>query len=375
MEKKLKICFLGNAASIHTIKWVKFFAERGHEVHLISYGLPCQKDLGRANLHILKKKIPINTWPFNTLINLPFSVVKVRKIVKKVKPDIVNIHYVTSYGQLAVLTGFHPLVVTAWGSDVLVDPKKSLKARLVVKYVFKKADLITCDAKHMKEAIIGLGALSSKIKIINFGIDTQKFSPGDKSKELKDKLGIFDSPVVISLRSLEQIYNVETLIKAVSLIIKEIPETKFIIVGKGSQEEKLKKMVKFLKISDNIRFVGQVLNEELPKYLRIADVYISTSLSDAGIAASTAEAMACELPVVITDSGENEKWINDNENGFVIPVKSPKILAEKVIYLLKNKEIREKFSKGARQVIEQRNNYYKEMEKMENIYKELKNKN
>ena len=105
------------------------------------------------------------------------------------------------------------------------------------------------------------------------------------------------------------------------------------------------------------------------------DVYVSTSLSDAGIAASTAEAMACGLPVIVTDVADNKKWIDNGVNGFVVPVKDPKSLAEKIIYLLQNEDIRKKFGKINRKIIEERNNYYKEMEKMEDIYKELVQRN
>ncbi len=101
------------------------------------------------------------------------------------------------------------------------------------------------------------------------------------------------------------------------------------------------------------------------------DVYVSTSLSDAGLAASTAEAMACGLPVVITDFGDNRKWIEDGESGFIVPLKDPKALAEKIIYLLKNKDIRREFGMRNRKIIEEKNNYYREMEKMENSYIEL----
>jgi glycosyltransferase involved in cell wall biosynthesis len=103
----------------------------------------------------------------------------------------------------------------------------------------------------------------------------------------------------------------------------------------------------------------------------ISDVYVSTSLSDAGISASTAEAMACGLPVVVTDTGENEKWVDNGKNGFVVSVKQPEILAKKIIYLLKNKEAGKKMGENARKVIEERNDYYREMGEMEEIYKKL----
>jgi glycosyltransferase involved in cell wall biosynthesis len=81
--------------------------------------------------------------------------------------------------------------------------------------------------------------------------------------------------------------------------------------------------------------------------------------------------MACGLPVVITDFGDNRNWVEDGVSGFIVPLQDPKALAEKIIYLLKNEGVRMKFGMRNREIIEDRNNYYKEMEKMENIYMEL----
>ena len=375
-NQKLTICFLGSAESIHTLKWAQYFADKKHNVHLISYE-PLLKGYnpGDIKLYFLKKKIPTQIWPLNTLLNLPLTLLRVKTLIKKIKPDIINAHYVTSYGTLAALLGFHPLIITAWGSDILVTPKKFPPCKWSVKYALKKADLITCDAEHMKKAMTKFGVPASKIRIINFGIDTQRFSPGPKNKELKERLGISEKKIIISLRSLYPIYDIETIIKAAPFVLKEYPKTIFIIAGEGFQENELKNLAKELNVSGSIKFVGFIPNEELPDYLRTADVYVSTSLSDAGIAASTAEAMTCGLPVVITDTGENRKWVKNGENGFLIPVKNPEILAEKIIYLLKNENIAKELGRKNRKIIEERNDYCKEMAKMEEIYYSLlKNK-
>ena len=371
-KEKLTVCFLGSAESIHTLKWAKYFAEEKHEVHLISYA-PLLKNYGLGNikLHLLEKKFSTELWPFNTLLNLPFNLLRVKKLIKEIKPDIMNAHYVSSYGTLASLLGFYPLIITAWGSDILVTPQNFLPSKWAIKYALSKADLITCDAEHMKKEMIKLGANPSKIKIINFGIDTKLFIPGPKDEKFKKNLGITNEKIIISLRSLDPIYDIKTLIKSVVPVLKEQHEIKFIIAGKGPQEKELKDFAEELNISKNIKFIGFISNEELPKYLRLADIYVSTSLSDAGISASTSEAMACGVPVVVTDTGENEKWIDSGKNGFIIPVKQPEILAEKIIYLLKNENTRKEFGEKSRKIIEERNDYYKEMEKIENIYYKL----
>ena len=117
--------------------------------------------------------------------------------------------------------------------------------------------------------------------------------------------------------------------------------------------------------------MGKVEESEMVTYLQLSDIYVSTSISESGLASSTAEAMACELPVINTDTGDINLWIKNGEGGFIIPTESPKILAEKIIYLLKYEKERTKFGKINRKIIKERNNYYKEMAKMENVYEKL----
>jgi glycosyltransferase involved in cell wall biosynthesis len=303
----------------------------------------------------------------------PFNFLKLCKIVKKIQPDIFHAHYAGVNGFLAALVGFHPFVLTAWGSDVLIAGKSFVKS-FFVKYSLNKADLITCDAGHMQKVMVKLGVPDSKIKIIYFGIDILKFIPGEKSEALKSKLSVSGCPVVISLRNLEPVYNIETLIRAIPFVLNELPNVKFIIAGRGSEEGNLKKLAEDHKVSQSIRFVSWIPQDELPQYLRLADIYVSISLSDAGIASSTAEAMACGICPIITDFGDNKEWVKNGENGILIPLRDHKFLAEKIIYLLKNPEEMLKLGSNARVIIEEKNSYYKEMEKMNKLYESLKKK-
>jgi glycosyltransferase involved in cell wall biosynthesis len=340
-------------------KWVKYFAEKGYDVYLATFNETSQIE-----------GVKVRKLRYFSKFAYPLRILAVKKAVKEIDPDILHAHYVSHYGVYGALTGFEPFVVTVWGSDVLIEASSMVKKRLV-KYALKRANLITCDAEHMREAMIRLRADSEKISLIGFGIDTKKFSLGQKSETLRAKLGIYNSPAVISLRTLEPLYDVESLIRSVPLVLKGIPETKFVIAGKGSEEKRLRKLATSLGVSESVKFVGFIPNDELPQYLTASDVYVSTSPCDAGIAASTAEAMACGLPVIVTDVAENKKWVEDGVNGFVVPIKDPKSLAEKIICLLENETVRRRFGKISRKIIEEKNNYYIEMEKMEDIYKKL----
>ena len=369
----MRLCYLADAESIHTQRWLSYFVDKGHEVHLISLKSFGDNDvIKNEKLHVLKRlqpQIRVISFP----INLLSDTIQVRKSIKKIKPDIVHAHFVANYGVLGALTGFHPFVVSAWGSDVLVAPKNSRIIKNLVKFTLKKADLVTCDGENSIDALIKLGERLQKIKIILLGVDTKEFNPNQGDKKVREELKVFDSPTVISVRNFDEVYDVESLITAIPLVLKQVPDAKFIIGGSGSQENYLKELAKSLGVWNSTRFTGWLPRNEFAKYLASADIYVSTSLSDGGISVSTTEAMACGLPVVVTNSGDNRNWIKDRENGFVVPPKNPKLLAEKIIYLLETEDVRKRFGNINREIIEQKADYKKEMEKMEIIYEEIIN--
>ena len=298
-------------------------------------------------------------------------VLQFKRMIKNINPDIIHAHQIMDTTLLGAVSGFHPFVVTPWGSDILILSQESRISRWIVKYVVQRADLITTDGEHMKKPLVELGADPQKINIIYFGVNTGKFNPEQRDERLREELGILNSPAIISLRRFEPIYDIESLIIAVPLVLREIPEAKFLLVEKGSKEAELKKLAKSLGISNSVRFVGWVPGDKLPRYLASTDIYVSTSLSDAGLAASTGEAMACGLPVIITDFGDNRKWVEDGVNGFTIPPKAPEVLAARIIYLLKNKETRKRFGRINREIIAEKNNWEKEMGKVAELYEGL----
>lgn len=367
----MKIAYLANCKSSHTKRWIDYFKMNGHEVFAITSEI---SDTIGIKQYKLKGGIPIPMASADSAFRCVFSPVSiqyVRRILEDEKPDILHAHYASNYGFIAALANYHPLVLTVWGSDILINPNQFRLLRYMVQYALRKADLITCDAEHMVKALDRLGSFNSKIHLIYFGTDTNKFNSKQRSVELRSTLCSSDSPLIISLRNLEPIYDIASFVKSIPYVLKKVPKAKFVIVGKGSQKMFLKDMVEKLNVSKNVNFIGSVPSDEIAKYLASADIYVSTSLSDAGLAASTAEAMACGLPVIITDFGDNDRWVQDGVNGFLFPCKNYELLAEKIIYLIENKEIRLKFGLINQNIIEKRLNHRIEMTKMENLYEVL----
>jgi glycosyltransferase involved in cell wall biosynthesis len=369
----MKICFFGDTAAHHLRRWARYFVNREHEVHIITFNPDLLGGYSKIKVHIVRKQIS-NPSLLGRILNLIPMMLVIKELLKKINPDIIHVHSVSGYAYMGMLIGFHPLVITPWGSDVLIEAQKSKIERFFIRLALKKADLITCDGENTKEAMKNLGILSQKIKFITFGVDIQKFKSGSGGNHIREKHSLQNSKIVISIRTLNPVHNVETFIKSIPLVLKHRPDTKFIIVGHGSEQEYLINLSKSLNIYNSIKFFGKVEEDEIVACLQASDIYVSTSLSESGLAGSTAEAMACELPVINTDTGDIKLWIKDGEGGFIVPTKNPGILAEKIIYLLKNDEERIKIGKINRKVIGERNNYYKEMDKMGKIYKGLINK-
>ncbi len=372
----MRICYIAPLASgpEHTQRWLRYFVDTGHEVHVIS----SEEQVSTTGIENIKvwrlKRFGPRARIINYLVNSLPLLIQFKRIIKRINPDVVHAHSIADVSLLGTFSR-RPFAVTPWGSEILISPQESMVSRWLVKYILKRADLITCDAEHIQKPLIKLGADPQKIRLIYFGVETRKFRPEPRDRKLGEELGIVDSPTVASFRRLDLVCDVKSLITAIPLVLREAPRAKFIIAGKGTEEMNLKELAKSLGVADSVIFLGWIPNEELPRYLALVDVYVSTALSDAGIAASTAEAMACGLPVIITDFGDNGKWVEDGVNGFLVPLKAPpEVLAAKIIYLLKDEETRKRFGKINREIITERNNWEKEMGKMANLYRELTEK-
>ncbi|MFC1912770.1 glycosyltransferase [Chloroflexota bacterium] len=371
----MKICYFGNPQSIHLQRWMRHFIDKGHEVHVMTLE-PCE--IEGAHIHDISASTPSIFYRLPIICRI-FDFwheryeTKIRRILlEEIKPDILDAHYLTSYGIPASRLRFHPFIITIWGSDVLLAPKRFGKKHVaLMKKALRKVDVILCSGENTKKETIKLVREPEKVKLISFGVDTQKFYPKPKDEKLWSSLGILDSQTVISIRNFELVYDIETLIKTIPLVLSQAPDTIFVIAGDGSLRDYLEELAKSLGIWENVRFVGWIPHDELCEYLASADIYVSTSLSDSGPSVSLLEAMSCGLPAVVTNVGDVKKWVRNGENGFVVPTGNLNVLALSIVRLLHNKDERDRLGQANRQMVEVKVNWQKTMGEVEDIYEGL----
>jgi glycosyltransferase involved in cell wall biosynthesis len=375
----MNILYLAPSNSVHTKRWIDRASKNGINCYLYDQ-IPGGGDPIKSckNIYFIKKNNLPN--PFKTLLYTFHHFIKLRMLIKENKFDLIHIHWLFDVSVLAA--SFQrgiKFVITPWGSDIQYAPKpgrlQSTKInfnRFLVQRIAKKTDAVCCDSLAQKEILEKAGTSAEKIHIIYFGTDVQAYSPANKRLHLREKYGANErSVLVISNRSHEPVYDIETFIRASKIAYEENKDLRFVLAGSGSLTSTYKELISELNLNAIYYLPGRMADEEFSCSTASCDIYVSTSKSDGGLAASTAEAMASGLPVLISNFGENSGWLKNESAGMVFPVGDFKSLAEHIILLSNNPAERDQRGKIGREIICQFNNSEIEWKKVELLYSSL----
>jgi len=366
----LKLCFISNPNSPHTQRWIDWYSDRGHQVYLIG-DTPLKEPWTRCPFYDLTAHFNISKIKYIVWIFLE------RKILTRWQPDILHCHRVTSAGWIGSFAGFHPLVVTPWGTDLYQYPYRSWWTRWLTCHVMKKADLITTDSKDLLQQAIRFGASQEKLHLIQWGVDFTFFASGGTADRLRKKLGIGNEPVILSLRGLHPIYDQDVILEALPMILGTIPNIKIILRdfhADSTYKIRLQSLIAKFGLKNHVIWVGPLHGPaELAELYRMADIGISVSSSD-GTPVSVLEALACGLPVIASDLPSLREWITHDENGLLVPVGDVPALTESVLRLLRDPGLRQKFFRVNLPLLRERADHHREMAKMEILYEEIAKK-
>ncbi|WP_435264082.1 glycosyltransferase [Tenacibaculum sp. nBUS_03] len=327
-----KYILFGDASYNHVFKWYEEL-KLNFEVHVVTFAKKSDIPFKYGNLHSIEADVNSEGGNKNLILLLP----KIKKIFKNINPVIVNAHYLTSYGFLSALlknrNNFF-LIQSTWGTDILVTPKKNILYKIITKYSLNKGNLITSDSLYMTEVINSL----SKNKVLTFPMGLKKENL--KYNTVKNSFFTF-----LSLRTLNDNSQVDIIIKAFSLFVKNIDNnSKLLIAHRGEKEEELKTLVKKLHLEDQVIFLGFLKEKEYVEVIVKSNCYISIPKSDA-LSVSLLETMAAETIPLVSNIPANKEFIN-LRNGFILPQNNENslFLQMKKIYSLSTKEINEIYS-------------------------------
>jgi glycosyltransferase involved in cell wall biosynthesis/Flp pilus assembly protein TadD/2-polyprenyl-3-methyl-5-hydroxy-6-metoxy-1,4-benzoquinol methylase len=371
----LKILYLADCRSQHTKRYVRFFKDKGHDVHIFDVSGDTA-DLDGIQLHFSSPIINNGSGKKFEDVFI-HRVFELNKLIEEIKPDILHGHYLSGWCWWGAFTGFQPYLITSWGSDIFLDTNNVFYRRFT-EFCLKESPLVTADSMELMEATAALRGSGSGIKYIPFGIDVQFFRPGYEVSGLAKKLGISGSKVVLSPRQFKPPANIDIIIKAIPKVVDEIPDTVFILktyLTKGSSSDEyevyLKNLVKKLQVEDRVIFLDDVDFNEMPIIYNLADVMVTLRDTD-GSACAMLECMACKTPVVASNIGSMREWIKDGKNGSLVDQHDPDAVARAILEILTDDKKKREYEETSHSLINEKADYRKNWNEVENLYYEVK---
>lgn len=347
----MKVLMVSDARSVHTRRWSLSLVERGIDLVLFSinpagddfyerHGIRCRT----FDMFAYKRN---GGGAFAAMCSHMRAGLELRRMLKEEKPDILHAHYATSYGFLASLSGFHPFVLSVWGSDIYEFPRKSVLNRLSVKFMLRRADRVLSTSRVMAEEASGY--FKGDIGITPFGVDTALFRrKSEYSRSTGERRFVFGT-----VKTLSPKYGIDLLIKAYSMMRRHMPElySLLVIAGDGPSCGELKKLAEECGFADEIRFMGHVDNGRLPEVYSSFDVAVFLSREESfGVAA--VEAMSCGCPVIVSAAPGLVEVTGNGEAGVVVPCEDAEAAADAMCRLVSDPPMRKKLSEAGRSRVE-----------------------
>ena len=323
-------------------------ADKGHEVHFISYDQPFRLDLYSENIYFHQVNVP----DYPLFEYAPYELNLTSKLVDVAiheKLNILHVHYAIPHASAAVNAkqilatyGIHiPIVTTLHGTDItLLGKDKSFKP--VIEYAINQSDAVTAVSEGLKGETLLNFKIKDEIKVIPNFIDMSLYKQ-ECNQVLRDKFAKKEEAILVHISNFRKVKRVQDVVKIFEKVNKQVP-SKLFMIGDGPERLKAEQLCRKLGIAKHVRFLGKL--KVIEKFLCIADVFVLPSKTESfGLVAL--EAMASKVAVISTNSGGLPEVNIDGETGCLSDVGDVKKMANDTIALLKDTEKLNQFKNNA----------------------------
>ncbi|MDR2990506.1 MAG: glycosyltransferase [Burkholderiaceae bacterium] len=357
MNRSDHLVLLGDAISVHVQRWAREMLARGWRVSLVT---------ARPAPDVPDGVRQVTLPPVSRSSDWLWRAGAARRALQALQPAIVHAHYVTSYGYLAARSArwLHragvPVVMSAWGSDLLVTPRQSVSRRMMTAWLLCRADAVTGDSHDLLTAVHAL-APGVRTALIHWGVELERFAPAPWA----DKPG-FEA---VSLRSWEPPYRIGTILDALALLRAAQPGRvwRLHVLGGGSLEAVLRAQAARLGLQNAVRFYGRLDDAGMAVVLARCKLSISVPATDA-TSVSMLESMACGLPVIASDLPANRDWL---DAGLLVPVGDAAALARRWQALADDDACAQRFGAANAERIAREGDRRVQMDAADQLYRSL----
>tara|TARA_B100000902_G_C27268141_1_gene894787 strand:+ start:224 stop:1369 length:1146 start_codon:yes stop_codon:yes gene_type:complete len=352
MTNKLKIgivCYptYGGSGVVATELGIAL-ADKGHEVHFISYDQPFRLDLSSDKIYFHQVNIP----DYPLFEYAPYELNLTSKLVDVAlheKLNILHVHYAIPHASAAVnakqiLSTYGidiPIVTTLHGTDItLLGKDKSFKP--VIEYAINQSDVVTAVSENLKQETVSNFKINNDIKAIPNFIDMRLYKQ-ECNKLLRKKFANKEEAILVHISNFRKVKRVHDVVKIFEKVRAKVP-SKLLLIGDGPERLKAEQLCRNLGVNKDVKFLGKL--KVIEKMLSIADVFILSSETESfGLVAL--EAMASKVAVISTNSGGLPEVNIEGKTGFMSDVGDVKKMAKDTLYLLTNPKNLNEFKDNA----------------------------
>jgi L-malate glycosyltransferase len=371
------ICFIADPGSVHIRRWVRFFYDAGYEVSVISYNrvsgaVRATWDMGAV--YDLTRWFDGGGRPVLRRLRYGAWAGKIRQLIRQIDPDLVHAHNVAGAGWLGLFSGFHPFVVTAHGSDMMLMAQRPWLYRYLNARVLQAADRVTAGSWALYDRCRIHGAGAPKTQCLLLGTDTVVFGREKTRDRARTILNLGPGPLVFFIRSMHGIYNPDVMTTALSGIRKTLPKVRCVFPAGNGDPALLaahSARVRDLGLDGSVIYLDPVKDDrQMALWYTAADVCVSIPSSD-GVSIAVLEAMACRKPVVMTDLPAYRELFHHGRHVVKLAVTDAGALAEAVVHLFTVREDKAAMGQRARDVVCRYADHSLSMQRMDKLYKHL----
>ena len=313
----------------------KALAQEGNKVHFITYSQPTRLDFLNENLFY--HEVEFHSYPLFEYPPYELALAsKMVSVVKSEKLDLLHVHYAIPHASAAFMAKqilksegiIIPVVTTLHGTDITLVGKDASYAP-VVTFSINQSDGVTAVSHDLKRETFQSFKITTDIEVIPNFIDLEKFKK-QKKDHFKKAICPNGEALVVHTSNFRKVKRVTDVIRIFANIHSEIP-SKLLMIGDGPERTKAEAMCRDLDITHDVRFLGKL--EAVEEVLSVADLFLMPSEKESfGLAAL--EAMACEVPVISSNTGGLPELNVQGVTGFLSAVGDVEDMTRKALFVL-----------------------------------------
>jgi len=313
----------------------KALAQEGHKVHFITYSQPTRLDFLNENLFY--HEVEFHSYPLFEYPPYELALAsKMVSVVKNEKLDLLHVHYAIPHASAAYMAKqilktqgvTIPVVTTLHGTDITLVGKDA-SYEPVVTFSINQSDGVTAVSEDLRRETFQSFAITNEIEVIPNFIDLEKFKK-QKKDHFKKAICPNGEALIVHISNFRKVKRVGDVIKIFANIHREIP-AKLLMIGDGPERTKTETMCREMGIFNDVRFLGKL--EAVEEVLSVADLFVMPSEKESfGLAAL--EAMACEVPVISSNTGGIPELNIQGVTGFMSPVGDIEDMTQKALFVL-----------------------------------------